>query len=690
FESLRSKAILYRLEDYRHRYPVCWRCRSELVFRLVDEWFIGMDGIRDEIMEVTRQIRWIPGFGLERELDWLRNMDDWMISKKRYWGLALPIYECPECGHFDVLGGDEELEERAVEGWEEYEGHSPHRPWVDAVKIACSNCGTTTPRIPDVGNPWLDGGIVPYSTMGYRTDREYWQAWFPADFITESFPGQFRNWFYSLLVMSTVLENRPPFLTCFGYASLLGEDGHEMHKSLGNAIEFNEGADAIGVDVMRWIYAAHKPENNLRFGYGLADETRRRFLIPLWNVHSFFLTYAEIDGWLPTDAAARARNSPLDRWILSRLQVTIDEVRGSLDDYASRPATAALERFLDDLSNWYLRRSRRRFWKSERDQDKAAAYQTLYTCLTDLIRLMAPFIPFVTERMYQDLVRSVDGAAAESVHHTPYPEPEPQLVDDQLMEEMEIVRRVASQGHAARNQAGIKVRQPLAQVLVKVAQSSDASALRGHSELLLDELNVKTLELVADERELATYRLRPRSDLLGPKHGGLLSEIEAALQTESQDLGAGLRAGDPVSVQAGGQTVTLAPEEVEVTLVPRDKLSLAEDRGLVVALDTYVTEELREEAWAREAVRQIQELRRRSGFDISDRIETQYHVAEPLRAAMEKHADYVAQETLSTTFAAVSLEEAKDFESLTLDKQNDYRMRVAVRRSEVANSGAGI
>ena len=259
-----------------------------------------VDGRAERLKEIAREINWYPSFGKERELDWLSNMDDWMISKKRYWGLALPIWVCDDCGHFDVIGSETELRDRAIEGWDEFEGHTPHRPFVDAVTIRCSSCGAEAERIKDVGNPWLDAGIVPFSTMHYREDPEYWRQWFPADFITESFPGQFRNWFYSLLAMSTVLENRPPFREIFGYASLLAEDGRPMHKSSGNSIEFNDAADKMGVDTMRWLYCAHKPENDLLFGYNRAEEVRRRFVIPLWNVYSFFSTYASLDGWTPT------------------------------------------------------------------------------------------------------------------------------------------------------------------------------------------------------------------------------------------------------------------------------------------------------------------------------------------------------------------------------------------------------
>jgi isoleucyl-tRNA synthetase len=320
-EDLKRKGRFFRLDQYRHRYPHCWRCGTPLVFRVVDEWYISMGEVYDrpreeltreeveaslryQIMEVVDRISWIPGFGYDRELDWLRTMRDWMISKKRYWGLALPIYDCGACGRVDVIGSREELRDRAVEGWEAFEGHTPHRPWVDAVRIACSGCGEPVSRIPDVGNPWLDAGIVPFSTMHYRTEPDYWRQWFPADFITESFPGQFRNWFYSLLAMSTVLRREPPFKTILGYATLFGEDGRPMHKSWGNAIDFDEAAEKIGVDVMRWMFAKQRPEDNILFGYAAGDAARRELLV-LWNVLAFFVTYARLTGWRPGEDGDR-------------------------------------------------------------------------------------------------------------------------------------------------------------------------------------------------------------------------------------------------------------------------------------------------------------------------------------------------------------------------------------------------
>ncbi len=338
-EELEARGFYYHLEPYTHRYPHCWRCGTALLFRVVDEWYISMGPVYDvpreqltaeqkaaslryQIMDVVDQIRWFPAFGYDRELDWLHTMSDWMISKKRYWGLALPIWECTVCDAYQVIGGREELRERATSGFEQLEGRSPHRPWVDGVTVACRECGGEARRIRDVGNPWLDAGIVPFSTLHYRTDPGYWQKWFPADFITESFPGQFRNWFYSLLAMGTVLRSEPPFKAIFGYATLYGEDGRPMHKSWGNAIEFNEAAERMGVDVMRWMYLSARPDDNILFGYHSADEARRELLV-LWNVLAFFTTYARLGAWRPggdvlgTQSADPGRRV-LDRWILSR------------------------------------------------------------------------------------------------------------------------------------------------------------------------------------------------------------------------------------------------------------------------------------------------------------------------------------------------------------------------------------
>ena len=679
FEHLQDNGLLYKVEDYTHRYPVCWRCSTELVFRLVDEWFISMDELRHDMMDVTRQIRWIPSFGLDRELDWLRNMHDWMISKKRYWGLALPIWECDQCGHFEVIGDEEELQARAVAGWEDFDGHTPHRPWVDAVRITCPECGAEVSRIPEVGNPWLDAGIVSFSTLQYRTNPDYWRKWYPADWISESFPGQFRNWFYSLLAMATVLENTPPFQTCFSYALLLAEDGRQMHKSWGNAIEFNQAADQMGVDVMRWLYCRQKPENNLLFGFGTADEVRRQFLIPLWNVYSFFVTYASIDGWQPSDEGVGTEaGTTLDRWVLARLNQVVAQVTDRLDNYDAYGATLTVEPFLDDLTNWYVRRSRRRFWKSEHDADKSAAYATLYQVLTTLCRLLAPLMPFVTEAMYQNLVRSVKAGAAESVHHTTWPEADLAAVDEDLLARMALARQVVALGHSARNSRNVKLRQPLARALI-YRQSGGSELDQELVGLVHDELNVKQVAFVDDVSDLVTYRLLPDNKVLGPRFGKRFPAVRGQLAA-LDPLAAvrQLRAGLPLEIEVEGEQVELAPDEVLVQEEPREGLAVASERDVTVAVDTVLTPELKAEGLAREVVRRLQNLRKEAGFDLDDRIVTTYQAEGELAEAIEAWLSLITAETLSVELRAGSPD---DGATVLEDEVAGHPLRLGVRRA---------
>ncbi|MFP3897417.1 MAG: class I tRNA ligase family protein [Anaerolineales bacterium] len=687
FDNLREKGLLYHVQDYTHRYPICWRCKTELVFRLVDEWFIDMDNLRHRMMEITKQIRWIPSFGLDRELDWLRNMDDWMISKKRYWGLALPIWECPDCGHYEVIGDEVELEERAVEGWEDFEDHSPHRPHIDAVKIACPECGGEMSRIPDVGNPWLDAGIVSFSTLRYRSDREYWEKWYPADWISESFPGQFRNWFYSMLAMATVLDNSPPFLENFSYALLLDEDGRPMHKSWGNMIEFNEAADAMGVDVMRWLYCAHKPENNLLFGYQRADQVRRQFLIPLWNVYKFFATYARLDDWAPSqeefdpsnpEGDAPQSDNPLDCWIVGRINQVAAECTEQLENSDSYSATMAIEAFLDDLSNWYIRRSRRRFWKSERDADKETAYATLYYVLVRFMRLLAPFTPFVTEAAYQNLVRNVQPKAYESVHHTDWPVADMSAIDETLIAETDFARDVASLGLAARNSAGIKVRQPLARALV-YAEDAPHDLSRELVEIVADELNVKSLERVEEESALVNYELVPDGSLLGPKYGSTFPKIRAALaKTNAAPLVKRLRARLPISLEVEGETINLAPEEVTVNVEAAEGLSVASEHGITVAIEMALSDKLRAEGWVRDIVRHVQILRQEVDYELDDRVTVGlFGLDRELAEAVAQFEQYLRQETLCRTLLTEDDGEPWDAQKrLELDEK---AIEVAVR-----------
>ena len=696
-EDLKKRGVLYYAQKITHRYPECWRCHSELVFRLVDEWFISMGPVYDKpyaqvtaeektkslryrIMDSVKQARWIPDYGLDRELDWLKNMGDWCISKKRYWGLALPIFQC-SCGNFEVAGGYEDLKTRAVSGWDKFDGHTPHRPWVDEVRIKCSKCGQGAPRIRDVGNPWLDAGIVMFSTVMppekcftpdkeksgkykydpsqvYPANREYWQQWFPAEFITESLQGQFRNWFYAILTMSTVLEEKAPFQCLLGHAQVKDEKGDDMHKSAGNSIPFDEAAGKIGADLMRWVFCCQNPVINLNFGYHMATEFKRK-LLTLHNVYSFYITYAKLDGFVPKGKSLdKCQLTLLDNWILSELNLLVRNTRQNLDDYDAASACKKLESFTEDLSTWYVRRSRRRFWKSESDSDKEAAYLTLYTCLETLTRLMAPIMPFWAEEMYQNLVRSNDAAAPQSVHLTGYPEADENRMDQQLSREMAVVRKAVSLGHAARKEAKLKVRQPLARLLFKGDQAAGWEAVLRHQEIIRDEVNVKTVEQAADADSLVDYRAKGLVSKLGPKFGPNAKAIaEEISKLDGQQVKAYKTQGK-CSLQIPAGQFEVETGDAEITAVSKPGLMVKEEGGDLAALDIKLNPELTAEGHARELVHTIQNIRKESGFEVADRINVTYHADPELAEAVNKFKTYIMNETLALELKTGSPETA--------------------------------
>ncbi len=605
-----SLPFFHKIVPYTHRYPTCWRCKSELVWRVVNEWYIAMDDerkdsardYRSELKDVIKDIEWIPEFGYKRELDWLNNMHDWLISKKRYWGLCLPIWVCDKCGHFEVIGSKEELKERAVSGWEEFEGHTPHRPYVDNVKIACSACGDSVSRIKDVGNPWLDAGIVAYSTLKYFEDRGYWEKWFPADLVLECFPGQFKNWFYSLLAMSTVLEKKAPFKTLLGHGLVKDEHGEEMHKSKGNAIWFDDAAEKMGVDPMRWLYATQDPSHNLNFGYGPAREVKRRFLFILWNSFKYFVTYARLDGFNPNEAMKLPEDETkftfdtydlhvLDRWLISKSNEVFKETKDYLENYKNHKAAQVLEDFVvKDLSTWYIRRVRDRVGPTAPDgDDKSCAYQTLYGVLIRLTKVLAPFMPFITEEMYQVLMepqeveceKSDVFGKLDSVHLTSWPKYHDYLTDEAVLETMEIVREIVEKGHAARRDAGIKVRQPLQELQIS---NFKFSIEEEYLQIIKDELNVKDVNFEEGKGELE------------------------------------------------------------------------------VALDTEITNELRLEGTAREMIRNIQKARKKAGCEWDDEIIATYPETEENISAVKAFEEDIKQQTLST-----KIKRGEEYEAETIE-----------------------
>jgi len=667
-ESLRAKGLYYKKEKYYHDYPHCWRCSTPLLFRAVDEWYINMSW-RREIMEVAKQIRWIPEWGLGQELNWLENMGDWMISKKRFWGLALPIFEC-ECGHFDVIGGKEELKKRAVEGWEEFEGHSPHRPWVDAIKIKCDKCGKLMGRIPDVGNPWLDAGIVPYSTVKYKSDPAYWKKWIPADLVLECFPGQFRNWFYALLSMSTMMEGIAPFKTLLGHALVRDEVGKEMHKSAGNAIWFDEAVEKMGADVMRWIYCGHNPTNNLNFGYGIGEQVRRRVFNTWWNVYSFFVNYARLDGFEPkTEPVAYEKLQDIDRWLLSKLSELTQVANKALAEFNAHLLVQQAEDFIERLSNWYVRRNRRRYWrpKSASDEDKLAAYQTLYRVLVDLCKLLAPVVPFLTEQMYQNLVRSFDSGAPESVHHCDYPEVDESVYDEKLAADMDMVADVVSRVLSIREGKQIRVRQPLRRLIVAVNDES-RKVVKNFESHILEEVNIKKLTLVDSLDEYVRYEVKPNAKSVGPKFGKEMRTIVELLAKESsKEVAQSVGRGESIVLKKDAKKWELTAEDVVVAQKLAENLVVNDGVEPVLIVDTAITDELRQEGFARDIVRHIQQIRKEIGLEIQDRISLWFESSqESVQAAINEHRKYICQETLCDEIEQLCASEATDFKEVKI------------------------
>ncbi|TWT60219.1 class I tRNA ligase family protein [Rubinisphaera italica] len=711
-QKLEEKDLLFASERYPHIYPHCWRTGDELVFRLVDEWFINMDW-RDEIKDVTRQIDWLPESidGQNREIEWLTNMRDWMISKKRFWGLALPIWINPDDPtDFEVIGSLAELKEKCVEGWDGFEGNTPHRPWIDNVKIKSSTTGATLSRIEDVGNPWLDAGITPFSTMGYNTHRDMWEKWYPADLVTECFPGQFRNWFYSMLSLSTMMrydetddpKEKQPFKTLLGHRLVMNEEGQPMHKSDGTAIWFEEAAEQIGVDTLRWLYLAQNPASDLRFGTrhpdqpvtletpegpisetkegaptckvtsGPADEVRRQFLIPLWNSYAFFVNYARLDEFDPTaQKIPYAERQEIDRWILSRLQSLIGLAHESFQAYDTSRFVTAAGQFIDDLSNWYIRRNRRRFWRSKdaNDADKTAAYQTLHEVMVTLSQLLAPVVPFLAERIYQNLVFGRDLLETssseaessdwpESVHLCEYPTVNEDLLDEDLNARTALAQAVVRLGHQVRDQSNLRVRQPLAEIRVACSVACSTAAQRDAIEQLAsviqDELNVKTITTVDNLDGIVQYAYKPNLKTLGPKYGKLLGMLRKDLPNLAPEILAPLRSGSNVSIEMGGETIELEPNDVLVSTEQSSEWGTADDAGVQVAISTKLSPKLIEEGMARDFVRHVQQLRKDADLEIENRIHIKYRSdASEIKQMLNVWSDYISTETLADSIESV-------------------------------------
>jgi isoleucyl-tRNA synthetase len=611
-----------------HRFPFCWRCHTPLIFRIADDWFIAVDDLRPRLIAANETVTWTPEYMGKRMEDWLRNMGDWNISRRRYFGLPLPFYPC-ECGQVTVIGSKAELEERATGGLEGLE--ELHRPWIDEVAIRCEACGNEeVRRIPEVGDVWLDAGIVPFSTLGWQNERwveggyatgasaglsgadlpdhRYWEDWFPADWVSEM-REQIRLWFYSQLFMSVALVDRAPFTSVLGYEKMLDEHGREMHGSWGNLIPAEDAFARMGADVMRWQYCQQPPDRNLLFGFGPAHEAKRK-LLTLWNSVSFLVTYANIEGWRPRygDLAAGPGGElrALDRWLLARTQALVQEATAAYEEQMTVRVVRGFEEFVGDLSNWYVRRNRPRFWRGEE-----AAFGTLWYALVQSLRLVAPVMPFLTDHLWRNLVGEPCADAPESVHLAGWPEPRSSLADSGLLEEVSAARSVVELGHSARNQAGLKLRQPLRRLVVATGDGGRRALVSRQVEEIAGELRVKEVEIAERPHAVADLRATPRLDLVGPRYGPNLPELRRLLAEGSFEVADGnLRAGPYV----------LAPGEFTLEYSAKEGWAVVQDDGFLVAVDTRLDEELELEGRVLDLIHAVQRMRKEAGLEITDRI----------------------------------------------------------------------
>ncbi len=644
-EDLHKRGLLVRSGTYTHTYPFCWRCDTPLLYYARPTWYIRTSQYKDRMVALNESINWYPAHIKQGRFgNWLENNVDWALGRERYWGTPLPVWECKECKHQECVGSVHELEEKTGRNLKTLDLHRPH---VDEISYACSECGGTMARVPELIDVWFDSGSMPYAQWHYPFEnQEAFKAQYPADYICEAV-DQTRGWFYSLHAISTLLNDQVSFKNVICLGLILDGDGAKMSKTRGNVLDPWDVILENGADAMRWyLFTASPPGQERRFSTDLVSEVVRTFTLTLWNTYSFFITYANLDGWKP-DADIRPQYSDLDRWLRSTLHALVRDLTEALENYDVLGATRPIETFVDQLSNWYLRRSRRRFWKSESDGDKQAAYATLYEALVTVAYLLAPSMPFIAEELYQNLVRKVDSSKPESVHLADWPAWDSSLVDEKLNREMALVMKLASVGHAARNKANRKVRQPLSEAAFSVGSAEEMRVIAAYADILADELNVKRVRSLDTTGEVVSYSLNPLPKQLGQKYGSLFPAIRTAIsQMDAEKAARRLLDNQPVEVQVDGQTYTILPEEVEVRALAREGYAVASEGAILAALVTDLTPELVKEGLAREFVRRIQDLRKQAGLEISDRISLKYIATPTLQQAIQEFRDYIMGETL--------------------------------------------
>ena len=644
--NLKERELLFKEGTYVHTYPFCWRCDTPLLYYARPTWYIRTSQFKDRMVELNEEINWYPEhIRRGRFGNWLENNVDWALGRERYWGTPLPVWECESCHTQECIGSIADLSARSGRKLANADLHRPH---VDEIHMDCTECGGRMRRVPELIDVWFDSGSMPVSQWHYPFENvDAFKHQFPADFICEAV-DQTRGWFYSLHAISTLLFDEKCFKNVICLGLILDGEGQKMSKSRKNVIAPWSVIEKHGADAMRWyLYTASPPGQERRFSADLVGEVLRNFTLTLWNTYSFFVTYANLDKWTPS-SEVKVEYSPLDQWMRSRLHALIRDVTAALENYDVLGATRPVQTFVEQLSNWYLRRSRRRFWKSESDADKNAAYSTLYECLVALSKLLAPTMPFIADELYLNLVGSVDKNAGESVHLSQWQEFNAEVIDEQLNREMDLVMKLTSLGHAARNKANRKVRQPLSEVAFSVGSQEEERVVKLYAELLADELNVKKVRLLNAAGEAVSYGLNPLPKQLGQKHGSLFPEIrKAILAMDLETTALKLLTGESLRVEVADRVVDVLPDEVEVRLQAREGYSVASEGAYLAALVTELTPELIAEGLAREFVRRVQDLRKAADLDIADRINLYYTATPLLTQAVETYRDYIMTETLT-------------------------------------------
>ena len=640
-EYMKENGTLYKSEKFTHSYPHCWRCDTPLLYYPKDSWFVKMTAVRDELLKNNNTINWYPdNVRTGRFGKFLENVIDWGISRDRYWGTPLPIWQC-ECGHRECIGSIEELKQKGIDVPENIE---LHKPYIDNVKLRCPKCGKEMVRTHEVIDCWFDSGSMPFAQHHYPFEnKEIFEQNFPAQFISEAV-DQTRGWFYTLLAISTCIFEKAPFENCVVLGHVLDKNGLKMSKHKGNVLDpftvlENEGADAV-----RWyFYTSSAPWLPSRFYEDAVIDAQRKFLGTLWNVYSFYVLYAEIDKFNPMDYKDFVSGNVMDKWIMSRLNTLVNSVDEDLNGYRITQAAGRIEDFVDELSNWYVRRNRARYWQEELTEDKIGAYVTLYRVLTTVSLVAAPFIPFMTEEIYQSLVVSVDKDAPESVHLCKWPEYNSELVDSGLEEEMEIAYKIVKLGRSARNAVNIKNRQPLSEMLV-----STSSLPEYYGNIIKDELNVKEIVFGADLSKYVNFDIKPNLPVLGKAYGKLIPGIRKEISAMNQmQLAEDIQGGKTVTINVNGTEIELTSENLLVTMQGLSGYAFAGEGNIGVVLDTTISEELKQEGYIREILSKVQNMRKDSGFEVSDKINLYVSGNDMLESVIRKFEDYVKKETLA-------------------------------------------